>query len=146
LEEFGLLASLEQLVTDWNQRCRGKTVFTLKLEGELEDLSDDINVSVYRIVQESITNALRHGQAQTVAIDLHQQGHELTLEIRSDGGIKPVLEDAGGDSASRKGGYGLMGMEERVLALGGVFFFTPNPDGMVLRATLPLAGSMEARS
>jgi protein-histidine pros-kinase len=122
LEEFGLLASLEQLVADWNQRCRGKTLFTLKLEGELEELSDDINVSIYRIVQESITNALRHGRAHTVVIDLRQQGNSLTLEIRNDGGIRPVVEGTGRDSEPRKGGYGLLGMEERVLALGGVFF------------------------
>lgn len=146
LEEFGLVASLEQLVSDWNLRCRGKTTFALTIEGKVEGLSDDVNVSIYRIVQESITNAVRHAQSQTVAIHLRQSDDGLSLEIHCEGGNPSAVEVAERDAEPSKGGYGLLGMEERVLALGGVFAVSRDADGMMLRATLPRPGAAEAIS
>jgi protein-histidine pros-kinase len=117
LAEFGLLASLRQLVDGWNQRCREDTVFALDADDALAGLPDNINVTVYRIVQEGITNALRHAQARRVDIALHRRNDDLLLEIKDDGKGSPMPASTG--EPRRSGGMGLLGMEERVLALGG---------------------------
>lgn len=127
LEEFGLLPSLQQLVDGWNQRCRDGTAFTLAADADLGQLQDEINVSIYRIVQESITNAVRHGQARRVAVTLQRRGGGLLLEIDDDGHGQPPLESQ--SEPHKSGGFGLLGMEERVLALGGSLAVRSAPAG-----------------
>jgi len=138
LEEFGLLPSLQQLVDGWNQRGRESTAFSLSADESLGELPDNINVSLYRIVQESITNAVRHGQAAQVAVTLRRDGAGLILEISDDGlGAPPPL--AAGEPR-KAGGFGLLGMEERALALGGSLEIRPaGSAGTIVRVRLPLA-------
>ncbi len=141
LEEFGLLRSLQQLVDGWNQRSRESTVFTLTADDHLGNLPDDIEVSIYRIVQESITNAVRHGQAGRVAVTLQRSGAGLTLEISDDGqGRQPSNNRS---ERQKSGGFGLLGMEERVLALGGSLAIGPAANGRHVGVHLPLASLNE---
>ncbi|MBC7858500.1 MAG: histidine kinase, partial [Burkholderiaceae bacterium] len=116
LAEFGLLPSLRQLIDGWNARSYGRIQFTLEADADpfLDALADDLNVSIYRIVQESITNAVRHGRASQVTVTLRQAGAFLLLDIADDGqGAAPTPQ-----TQKAGGGFGLLGMEERVLALG----------------------------
>ncbi|MBS0346661.1 MAG: histidine kinase [Proteobacteria bacterium] len=142
LEEFGLVPSLQLLITGWKQRSRG-TRFTLTADDELDGLPDNINVSLYRIIQESLTNAVRHGLPGQVDVSLRREPAGLILEIRDDGqGVR------GGDDAGRAGkqpgGFGRLGMEERVLALGGTLRIAPAPDrGTLVSVRLPLASAEE---
>lgn len=136
LEEFGLLPSLEQLIAGWNQRSRN-TFFTLSAEGELDDLPDNINVSLYRIIQESLTNAVRHGLPGRVEVALQRQPGNLMLDIRDDSQGGASRETIG--KAGKLGGFGRLGMEERVLALGGTLSILPAPQrGTVVSVRLPL--------
>lgn len=128
LEEFGLVPSLRQLLDGWNRRCRGATAFTLEAGAGLDGLPDNTSVSIYRIVQESITNAVRHGRAAQVTVTLQEAGAGLRLEIRDDGGGAPARRGPA-DGAGTAGGFGLLGMEERVLALGGSLAVRPAPGG-----------------
>jgi two-component system, NarL family, sensor histidine kinase UhpB len=140
LTEFGLRPSLQQLIDGWNARCRGRTVFTLDADAAPAGLPDDIGVSIYRIVQESITNAVRHGRAAQVAVTLLPDHAGLQLEIRDDGlgGAHRPPAQAANRSA---GGYGLLAMEERVLALGGTLRIQAVPaGGTLVSVALPLAG------
>lgn len=141
LEEFGLLRSLQQLVDGWNQRCRESTVFTLAAGEQLGELPDDVSVSIFRIVQESITNAVRHGQAAHVAVTLQRDGSGLALEISDDGqGNSPPKQHS--SEIRKSGGFGLLGMEERVLALGGSLVIrSAQGGGTVVSVRLPLAAS-----
>ncbi|KAB2970613.1 sensor histidine kinase [Zoogloea sp.] len=137
LEEFGLLPSLERLIAGWNQRSRD-TRFTLAADDRLEGLPDNINVSLYRIIQESLTNAVRHGQPSRVEVTLQRQPAGLTLEIRDDGQGCTAPDDV--PHASRRSGFGRLGMEERVLALGGTLSIAPAPppaQGTVVCVRLP---------
>lgn len=144
LEEFGLLPSLEQLIAGWNQRCRD-TRFTLTADGEINDLPDNINVSLYRIIQESLTNAVRHGQPGRVQVTLQRQPTSLALEIRDDGQGSASSDAA--SKAGKPGGFGRLGMEERVLALGGTLHIQPAlPQGTVVSVRLPLANAEESAS
>jgi two-component system, NarL family, sensor histidine kinase UhpB len=133
LEEFGLVAGLEQLVQGWNQRSRGRCAYRLELEGEFGDLPDNLNVSLYRIVQESLTNATRHGEAAEVVVRL-ARGDAIELSI----------EDDGRQEAARPAqpGMGVLGMHERVQALGGSFTLAPRePRGMRVAVSIPLAAT-----
>jgi protein-histidine pros-kinase len=137
LEEFGLLASLQQLVDGWNQRCRDSTVFSLAADASLGELPDNINVSLYRIVQESMTNAVRHGQAGRVIVTLQRSGGSLMLEVSDDGQGQPPPEHR--REAKKSGGFGLLGMEERVLALGGSLAIrAASGGGTLVSVRLPL--------
>ena len=142
LEEFGLRRSLQQLVDGWNQRGRNDTVFVLNAGEGLDNLPDNINVSIYRIVQESITNAVRHGQPGLVTVTIRRNTAGLTLEISDDGQGSPAPESRG--ETKKSGGFGLLGMEERALALGGSLAIRPaQGNGTVVSAYLPLAGHDE---
>lgn len=123
LEEFGLVASLENLVDGWNRRGDGQCRYRLRIAGDLDGLSDTLNVNLYRIAQESLTNAARHGKAAEVAVDLarSRDGERIRLCIENDGAAAPA---APGGS-----GLGLLGMRERVLALGGHIDVSPRPAG-----------------
>ncbi|MGE5472102.1 MAG: ATP-binding protein [Bacteroidota bacterium] len=137
LEEFGLGPSLEQLIEGWNRRSR-ETRFSLAADTDLDDLPDNINVSIYRIIQESLTNAVRHGQPGHVEVTLRRRSNGLVLEIRDDGQGSPPS----GENALGKGsGFGRLGMEERVLALGGTLIIRPAPGrGTVVSVDFPLSG------
>lgn len=130
LEEFGLVAGLEQLVDGWNQRLRGRCRYRLEIEGRFDELPDNLTVSLYRIVQESLTNATRHGEATEVRVRLRRRDR-----------IELCIEDDGRHNAARPAepGLGVLGMHERVQALGGSFTLTARqPCGVLVAATIPL--------
>lgn len=137
LETFGLQASLEQLLGGWQRRqpdCR----FELDVDGDIDALPDELTVSLYRIVQESLTNALRHGQPQQVRVRLERDAVHCSLRIEDDGAGRAT---AGGGS-----GLGVLGMRERVLALGGRFEFRAlAPRGMCVQAEFPAECLQETR-
>ena len=129
LEEFGLRAGLEQLIGGWQRRladCR----FDLLIEGEIDNLPDELTVSLYRIVQESLTNALRHSKPRQVTVRLEREETHCTLCVEDDGEGR-VPSTAGS-------GLGVLGMNERVVALGGRFaMVAKSPQGMRVRAEFP---------
>lgn len=129
LEEFGLRAGLEQLVGGWRRRLSGCT-FELSIDGEIDDLPDDLTVSLYRIIQESLTNAVRHGEPQKVTVRLSRETSRCSLSVEDDGEGRPA--------SSAGSGLGLLGMKERVAALGGRFAIAAlSPKGMRVQAEFP---------
>lgn len=124
------LDSLGSLVSDVE---RAGLPVTLCVEGEAAPLPRAIDLSAYRIVQEGLTNALKHAQAGHAAVTLRYAPDLLRIEVRDDG--------AGGDSESNGPGYGLVGVRERVKIYGGTMTAGTAPGGgFVLDATLPLGG------
>lgn len=138
LDEFGLATSLEQLVANWRRRGRG--IYTLEIDGDCTGLPDQLQVSIYRIAQESLTNAAKHGHASRVLVRL--QSDPL-------GGIVLTVDDNGTDNgkvrpagAAFAGGLGLLGMSERVQALDGQLTIGPRQGGGVrLQVRLPWPGA-----
>ncbi|HEY6896255.1 MAG TPA: HAMP domain-containing sensor histidine kinase [Rhodocyclaceae bacterium] len=129
LDEFGLVATLEQLVDNWNRR--GACAYRLTVEGDFAALPENLPVSLYRIVQESVTNASRHSRAGEIAIRLCRNAGGIKLLVEDDGNFEP------GQPAGQ--GFGLLGMRERVQALGGQIAFEPRqPRGLRVRVDLPL--------
>jgi signal transduction histidine kinase len=106
---------------------------TLHVEGEAAPLPRAVELSAYRIVQEALTNALKHAHANRADVTLRYGPDELRIEIRDDG--------TGGGGASNGQGYGLVGVRERVKIYGGTMTAGTAPDGgFVLDARLPLRG------
>jgi protein-histidine pros-kinase len=129
LEEFGLRAGLEQLIGGW-QRRQGDCAFNLAIDGEIDDLPDDLTVSLYRIVQESLTNALRHGLPTQVTVRLRREAAGCSISVEDDGEAR--------ERSSSGSRLGVLGMNERVEALGGRFTIgTLAPRGTRVFAEFP---------
>lgn len=129
-EPLPTLKRLDDLVVEL--RRAGLDV-ELQIEGELDDLSAGRALTAFRIVQEAFTNALRHAPEAHVRAALHRTRAELRIEVVDDGnGRVPVAPD--------RGGYGLIGMRERVALYGGTLEAGPRPDrGFAVVARLPTA-------
>lgn len=110
LDELGLISALASMIDDWN--AHHEDLFcSFEHTGEVPALSADAAINVFRIVQEALTNVVRHAQASTVAVRLRSGDEALLLDIEDDGrGFEP---------AAVRRGLGLLGIEERVRAMGG---------------------------
>lgn len=133
LDAFGLGECLRQLVREVRRRPDGTPVAVmLTLEGDVDALPGECAAHAYRIVQEGLTNALRHTRAGTVAVTLACAGKDVRVAVTDDG-------VADGIHAGGRGGHGLAGIAERVAALGGSVELVPLPTtGMRLAAAWPL--------
>jgi signal transduction histidine kinase len=104
----------------------------LTVEGERRELPAGIELSAYRIVQEALTNALKHAGDAYAQVSIRYSADSLELEILDDGG--------GAGSLATPGGHGLVGMRERVALYGGRFDASRRPGGgFAVRAKLPIA-------
>jgi len=123
------LADLDQLVS--NVRSAGLHV-DLRVEGERSPLSPGVDLSAYRIVQEALTNVLKHTETARVEVTVRYANDAVQVEVCDDG--RPREPTAGG-------GNGLIGMRERVAMLGGEFRAGARRDGgFAVFARLPIAG------
>jgi signal transduction histidine kinase len=105
---------------------------TLRIEGQRHDVPDAVDRTAYRIVQESLTNTARHAAAATASIRINYLPGALSIQVDDDGTAKP-----GSPSAP---GVGLLGMRERVTALGGRLRAEPRTEGgFTVQAELPVA-------
>ncbi|MGW5575119.1 sensor histidine kinase [Nocardia thailandica] len=114
----------------------------LELTGELDDIAPEISLGVHRIVQESLTNTLRHAGATPKAwVRVHRHDTDVTVTISDTGGTPAVTPEAGPIPG---GGMGLVGMRERVAVLGGTLDAGRVADGSWrVRAVLPLTAEGE---
>lgn len=121
------LGSLDSLVDD--VRAAGLPV-QLHIHGEPFELPPGLDLSAYRIVQEALTNTLKHAHASQAEVDVHYGPRDLQLVVRDDG-LGPMTDDGLG--------HGLVGIGERVKIYGGDMSAGRSPGGgFVLRARLPL--------
>jgi signal transduction histidine kinase len=105
---------------------------TVHIEGSLADLPAGLDLSAYRIVQEALTNTLKHADASRAEVGLRRTETALELEIVDDGA-------GGGNGAGGGAGQGLIGMRERAALVGGELEAGPQPGGgFRVRARLPL--------
>jgi two-component system sensor histidine kinase UhpB len=129
LDELGLMAALENCLDHWRQRLP-QTSFTLSASGELDDLGEVTNLTIYRLIQEGLTNSYKHAGASRIDISL-TRGEKVVLTVADDG--------VGRDLSVRSSGFGLGGMRERVEMLGGTFHVESSPGrGFTIEARLPV--------
>jgi two-component system sensor histidine kinase UhpB len=149
LDHLPLSEVLGGLISEF-QRHGPKPKITLAIDNPASSYDDATNITIYRCVQEGITNALRHAQASKVHIDLSKVPGEARPGVRSDDGTVlclSITDDGIGASAGDMRGLGLTGMEERVRALGGSVSFGPNSEGcgtcLTVRVPLDDSGHKE---
>lgn len=128
------IAELEDLVAEY--RAAGLPV-RLAVEGPAETLGPTAGLAVYRIVQESLTNVVKHaaGASATVSLDLGPGG--TVLQIRDSGGLPAAA--VVGDRGPDPGGLGLEGMRERVALLEGEFRAGRDGSGWLVECRLPVS-------
>jgi signal transduction histidine kinase len=106
----------------------------LKVTGARRHVSGIADLSAYRILQEALTNAVRHARGARVVVNVHYGADEVSLSVTNSRGENAAAEAAGD-------GHGLTGMRERVTAIGGELDAGPDADGgFHVRAVLPLTG------
>ncbi len=130
LDTLGLADTLENLVRDWQRRY---PAVLLSARNDLSAvLGPTVTLTIYRVAQEGLINALRHAQATHVEIDLHSDEEQIALTVTDDGvGLAPDW--------SRPGHFGLRGLADRVEHLGGSFTVARHePHGVRLTAKIPL--------
>jgi signal transduction histidine kinase len=129
LDELGLISAIREGTTNYSQNGLGVSVEAPEI---LPPLPAAVEVAAYRIVQEALTNVVRHANAQACRVSL-TVGHGLKLEI---------IDDGVGLPEERHAGVGLSSMRERVAELGGTFTAeSPSGGGTRVLAHLPLVDS-----
>ncbi|AKJ29492.1 PAS domain-containing sensor histidine kinase [Caldimonas brevitalea] len=134
LDDLGLEAAVEWLAQDWSSRT-GLQIDVLYAVGETQ-VSDAAKTAAYRIVQEALTNVSRHARARRVSIALRLEHGRLAVSVEDDG------RGMSASALPKPRSYGLIGMRERALQLGGSVSLQSSPGlGTRVQATLPAAAS-----
>lgn len=132
LDDLGLNAAIEWLARDTARRTGIE--ITAQLSEMPEPPGGRLATALYRMVQEGLTNAVRHAQASHVTVQLRREGNALVLTVSDDGVGLP------GPGALREDGYGLLGMRERAEMLGGTLTMENREEGgarLAVRVPLP---------
>lgn len=141
LESLGLAAALEKLLHDVNDasgiqtRLESRATSQARFPGQME-------VALYRIVQEAVTNAVRHADCGSIEVSMDASGGVVELTVADDGGGF----DAAGVEAGRGQPFGILGMRERASQYGGsIKFASRSGGGTVVTVRMPLPGDHVGR-
>jgi two-component system sensor histidine kinase UhpB len=135
LDDLGLHAAFRWLAEDSRQRLQLPVELHLEYVEDIlrkQDLGALYETTLFRIAQESLTNAARHGHAKHISLSLVQDQHSIRLQVRDDG--------SGFEFSEKHTGLGIAGMRERASLLGGKLIITSQPGhGTTVEACLPLS-------
>jgi signal transduction histidine kinase len=133
LDDLGLAAALHAVAADFGERSAIATRFDAA--GSLPNLGDDTELALFRVLQEALANVARHAEARSVAVELRGDAGGVSLAVIDDGrGFDP-------DASADGGRMGLVGMQERMAAVGGQLVVDAAPGrGARLLASVPAAG------
>lgn len=139
LDNLGLSETLRDAIANW-QKQNPTVQFNLNLSGDLNALGETININIYRMVQESVTNALRHAQATKLDVSLSRdEAQALTLTIKDNGVGMAIC------NIDQTQHFGLLGMRERAQALHGSFHVDSNlGEGTEISISIPMQNEMKA--
>jgi signal transduction histidine kinase len=139
LETVGLRNTVQDLVNGWQTRLAGKFTCMLQFSGPVDSLPPDLNITVYRLIQECLTNAVRYSRARTITIQLDvETGRAAAREERVALSVQEADVDRDSGTVPTKGS-GLLGMRERVEAHGGELRVDiTHSGGMSLYAWMPV--------
>ena len=137
--DMGFASATRWLVS--NLKNRTSIYFKLDLGEDDLEMDDVTTTTLFRIVQESPTNILRHSEATEVFITLEKTDQEITLSIKDNG------KGFDAKKAREKRTFGLLGMEERAITLGGTCELISQPGkGATIIVTLPVINSIDGNS
>ncbi|NOR68900.1 MAG: histidine kinase [Methylomarinum sp.] len=130
LTELGLKATLEDLLNHWAERTSTLS-FTLHCDDAVDNMDGTITIQIYRVIQECLTNIVRHANASHAIVSLTIEADSLYLQVTDDG--------QGCHLDATSSGFGLLGMKERIKLLGGNFSVHSSPnEGVKINAQIPI--------
>jgi len=134
LDELGLIKALQNMIDEWNSN-QDEIFCDFRFSNMPNKLSESLKISIYRIVQESLTNSLKYSKAEKVLVNIKKiivnDAEKIFLEIHDDG--------VGIDKEKIKLSFGLLGMKERVEMHGGEFeFFSKQGGGFKISLLIPI--------
>lgn len=132
LDNLGLAETLKDMVSGWRSQHSAINI-DLFVGESLGHLGEAISINVYRIIQEAMNNCLKHAEAKNISISLDNKKKQLALVFKDDGvGFDTTL-------LAKTKQFGLIGMQERVKSLNGIFSIKSNPNkGTLINITIPL--------
>jgi len=132
LDNLGLAETLKDMVSGWRSQHSAINV-DLFVGESLGHLGEAISINVYRIIQEAMNNCLKHAEAKNISISLDNKKKQLALVLKDDGvGFDTTL-------LAKTKQFGLIGMQERVKSLNGIFSIKSTPNkGTLINITIPL--------
>lgn len=142
LDDLGLAETLRAEVGAWQSRFPD-TGCTLTINTDLDGLDEQKNITIYRIVQECMTNIAKHANARSISIEIDRvdtllPGNTETIAVPA---LRLSIRDDGAGMDPESRGMGLIGMRERASALGGTLSIQTAPgQGVTIVVTLPLGG------
>jgi two-component system, NarL family, sensor kinase len=136
LDVAGLASALRWYVDGFSERSKIKV--DLDISAGFPRLSDDMEIAIFRIIQECLTNIHRHSGSPTASIHVNRDGGCITIRVKDDGKGIPERKQREMAAAGR-GGVGLGGMRERLRQLGGTLDIQSGPSGTVVSAVLDIA-------
>jgi signal transduction histidine kinase len=131
LDDLGLIAALEWQLEEFQRR----TCVSCNISSNIEniDIKDELTITIFRIFQESLTNIMRHADANSVTVDLKEKDSKLVLRIEDNG--KGIPEENINTGKS----LGILGMRERARQIGGDLQIFKGPEaGTTVLLTVPL--------
>jgi signal transduction histidine kinase len=136
LDELGLVPAIEALVSRVSAVEGLAIEATVTLPGGGGRLGPEHETTVYRLVQEALTNVTKHAHAEHAKVVVSSDGARIAVEVSDDG--------RGFDAGAATSGFGLAGMRERVQLSGGQLTVAPSPKGTTVRALIPLSSLDDA--
>jgi two-component system sensor histidine kinase UhpB len=144
IEAVELAAAIDRLVTFWRSR-RPDINFVTAVSIDPDRTDQDLNETIYRVVQEGVSNAIRHGKPARVRIIVaHDDGDGFRVEVADDG-VGMAMD---GGTGRDPGQLGLIGMRERVMAMAGSLTIQHGPEGrgLTIIVELPCVNSRESQN
>lgn len=140
LDAVGLVPALEELCKDFSRRTG--LILTYKAD-QMPVFPESLNICLYRVLQEGLTNIAKHAKAREIKVQLIRDGETIYLSVEDDG----VGFSQNGEEGLNRKGLGLIGMQERLNALGGGFEIqTETGKGTRIIASIPWEGGSNGKS
>ena len=139
LDELGLRSAIETLLDRHRELSGAEIEAVLSIPGRSAgeaSLDEELEMTVYRLVQEALTNVAKHARASMVRVAIGQSDGALWLEVEDDG--------SGFDADAKTSGFGLAGMRERVALAGGALEISSAGKGTLVKASLPVRSAGES--
>ena len=133
LDEVGLPSALRWYTDGFAQRSNIQT--TLDIPQQFQRLSPEMEIAIFRVVQECLTNIHRHSGSSSCSIKIVRDADRLRIEVKDSGRGIPKSKQL---TLVSSGGVGLRGMQERIRQLGGTLEIKSSPNGTVIAASFPV--------